>query len=278
MYIRPVHACLDEDILRQFIKENPLGLLTTSIPSSRYHKIQSSHIPFVLDDPVPSTSSTDVDDSNRDLGTLRCHVARANPQAKTIIEHLKARNLVGREENDGEELEEEVLILFNSPNQHYITPKFYKETKPLNGKVVPTWNYQAVQVYGAIRVHHDSNLQSTSDYLNRQISDLSNLREEDSIKEKERLLSNGLEGVNLGEDETKQKETGWKVSDAPSNYIEILKKAIIGIEIKITSIEGRFKMSQEMGEKDREGVVEGLSRLDSEASIGVAKAVEKGGR
>jgi len=69
-----------------------------------------------------------------------------------------------------------------------------------------------------------------------------------------------------------------RFEEAPVKYIELLKKAIIGIEIRISSIEGRFKLSQEMGQKDREGVVKGLTELRTDKAKGVAKGVEKNGR
>ncbi|CRK43197.1 hypothetical protein BN1723_016135 [Verticillium longisporum] len=57
--------------------------------------------------------------------------------------------------------------------------------------------------------------------------------------------------------------TDWKVTDAPDKYIELLRKSIIGIEIDIDRLEGKFKMSQEMGKGDREGVASGFGKLQS---------------
>ncbi|KAL3255642.1 hypothetical protein ABHI18_008188, partial [Aspergillus niger] len=67
------------------------------------------------------------------------------------------------------------------------------------------------------------------------------------------------------------------VSDAPVPYVEILKKNIIGIEIRIERLQGKFKMSQEMGKGDREGVVSGFEALESDVGKGVAQMVRERG-
>lgn len=90
---------------------------------------------FVLD--VPKTADEAL--SNR---ILRGHLAKKNPQPKILMEAVAARNEQGQ---DILELIDEVLVLFNGLHHHYVTPKFYVETKPHSGKVVPTWNYSAVR-------------------------------------------------------------------------------------------------------------------------------------
>lgn len=231
MYIRPVHAELDTAILYPFIRSFPLGLLTTSIVAPKTPTIHTSHIPFILDTPTDGPAR------------LRAHMARANPQAKSIISAM----------NNKSELDDEVLILFQAPVNHYVTPKFYTTTKPDTGKVVPTWNYAAVQVYGKMRVHNTGN--ESAAFLQRQIEELS----EQSEKAQ-------------GYDHT------WKVSDAPEKYIEILKKAIIGMEIEITRVEGRWKMSQELQDGDWKGVVAGFESLGTEAGREMAKIVASRGQ
>lgn len=133
------------------------------------------------------------------------------------------------------------MILFNGPAHHYVTPKFYTETKPLSGKVVPTWNYSAVQVYGRATIFHDTKATATAAFLDKQIRDLSLQSERDVM------------GY----------EKPWQVDDAPTSYIEIMKKAIIGVQIEILDIGGKWKMSQEMGVGDQKGVVEGFRALGS---------------
>lgn len=115
MYLRAIHAEGQITVLQQLIKDNPLGILTTAIKSSSYPLIQSSHIPFVLD--VPDTSDGSV--SN---GVLRGHMAKQNPQAKVLMEALAAQHEQGGSQSL--ELSDEVLVLFNAPHHHYVTPKF----------------------------------------------------------------------------------------------------------------------------------------------------------
>lgn len=243
MYIRGVHAERSLRALRQLVHRYPLGLFTTAItsPSSSFPLLQTSHIPFILD-VQDETSETE-------LGTLRGHMATANPQAKAIIEEVEA--------SESKSLERDVLVLFNLPAHHYVTPKFYTETKPSTGKVVPTWNYAAVQVYGRARVFVDTKSEETGSFLQTQISDLT--------KHNEATLM-GFNGEN-------GKPGPWEVTDAPNNYINLLKKAIIGIEITVERMEGKFKMSQEMSDQDVQGVVQGFKNLGTETGQTIASTV-----
>ena len=223
-----------------------MGVLTTAISSSSYPFLQSSHIPWVLD----------VISDNADApvkGRLRGHMARQNPQAKAIIESL-SNSSTGR-------LEHDVMILFTAPHHHYVTPKFYTETKPTTAKVVPTWNYAAVKVYGKATIYHDSSSSLTSQYLSQQIHDLS-LQCETSI---------------MGYTGQRDKPGPWSVSDAPDRYIELMKKNIIGIEVSIENIGGKFKMSQEMGHGDRQGVIDGFHSLGSDVGVHLAELVKQRG-
>lgn len=252
MYLRAVHAEEHIPALQQLIHENPLGILTTAIKSPHHAFIQTSHIPFILDIP-PSTS-----DGKLSNGILRGHLAKQNPQAKGIMEALAAQNEQG---NRSLELADEVLVLFNGPYHHYVTPKFYAETKPQTGKVVPTWNYAAAQAYGKVRVYSDSKSEETGQFLQRQIEDLTHHAESEVM---------GFTG-NGG------KPVAWKVGDAPVSYVELLKKNIIGIEIRIERLQGKCKMSQEMGMGDREGVIRGFEGLGTDVGRGVADAVRERG-
>jgi transcriptional regulator len=251
MYLRAVHAEGQIPILQQFLRDNPLGILTTAIKSPTYPFIQSSHIPFVLDVP-PSTDGTPA------TGTLRGHIAKQNPQAKALMEALAEQHAAG---NPKLELTDEVLILFNGPHHHYVTPKFYTETKPVSGKVVPTWNYSAVQAYGKISVYCNSKAEETGAFLQTQIEDLS------------RQSEVGIMGYTGGEN-----KSAWNVGEAPVGYVELLKKNIIGIEVRIERLQGKFKMSQEMGEGDREGVVRGFEELGSDVGKGIADSVRERGQ
>ncbi|CAO2653873.1 Nn.00g106060.m01.CDS01 [Neocucurbitaria sp. VM-36] len=248
MYLRTVHAETSIPILRQLIRDYPLGILTTAIPSKHHPTILSSHVPFVLD--VHDESST------AELGTLRGHLARANPQSKTIIEALESQ-----QRPNSSFLEEEVMVLFTSPVQHYVTPKFYTETKPATGKVVPTWNYAAAQAYGRARIFFDSKDPASGAFLSKQIRDLSQYAEEKVM---------GYDGQN-------GRKGAWTVEEAPEKYVEIMQKGIIGIEIELDRLEGKFKMSQELGDGDREGVVKGFRELGGEVGEKMAEVIRERG-
>ncbi|OBZ72865.1 hypothetical protein A0H81_06849 [Grifola frondosa] len=242
MYLRDIYAEHHIPTLRQFIRDNPLGIFTTAIPSPGNPLLQSSHIPWILD--VADEAS------DTELGTLHGHMARANPQAKAIIESITSNPT---ENDNAPKLQEEVLILFDGPVHHYITPKFYTETKPATGKVVPTWNYAAVQVYGKATIYFDAKAQATADFLARQLPD----------------LSQHAETHIMGYDKP------WAVADAPAPYVELLKKAIIGIEVQITSMGGKFKMSQERVKGDRDGIIEGFEALGTETGMRMAEMVKE---
>ncbi|PYH96459.1 transcriptional regulator [Aspergillus ellipticus CBS 707.79] len=251
MYLRAIHTESHIPTLQNLISTNPLGLLTTAIKSPLYPLLQTSHIPLVLDIPAPSDSDP------TPPGTLRGHIAKQNPQAKALIEALTTQD----PSNSTHELADEVLVLFNGAHNHYVTPKFYTETKPATGKVVPTWNYAAVQAYGKIRVYWDSRDEETGTFLQKQVEDLT------------RLCEGGIMGF-TGEEGRKKP---WGVEEAPVSYVEILKRNIVGIEIRIERLQGKFKMNQEMGNGDREGVVEGFEGLGSEVGLGMAGMVRERG-
>jgi transcriptional regulator len=124
--------------------------------------------------------------------------------------------------------DEPVLVVFQGVNT-YITPSWYA-TKRETGKVVPTWNYAIVQARGHARIIDDR------DWLTGQIRELTGTHEAD-------------------------REQPWHVSDAPEPFIEAQVKGIVGIEIDIAALAGKWKVSQNRPATDRAGVVEGLLEL-----------------
>ena len=116
------------------------------------------------------------------------------------------------------------LVVFQGP-QAYVTPSWYAAKKE-HGKVVPTWNYAMVQVRGSATIHDDP------EWLQAQIT----------------ALTQTHEG---------SRQAPWAVSDAPERYIEMQKRAIVGIEISIEDIRGKWKMSQNRADADIAGVAEG---------------------
>jgi transcriptional regulator len=253
MHLRPEHAVRDLPTLHKFIRAHPLGVITTSLPSDNFPTLQCSHIPWVLDSDTAQLNGSN-GDSDPSLGVLRGHMARANPQSKAMVEAAQSQP-----DTSGAVLPGEVLIVFTSPIDHYITPNFYVESKPATGKVAPTWNYAAVQVYGRATIYHDSKDGATGEYLHRQLSDLAILGEK------------GVMGY--GDDD---QTAPWKIADAPKEYISILKKNIVGMRIEITRIEGRFKVSQERPVNDRGGVVDGLEKMETGRARDMAEYVKSG--
>ncbi len=134
----------------------------------------------------------------------------------------------------------ECLVVFQGP-EAYISPSWYA-SKATTHKVVPTWNYAMVQVRGVARVVEDAA------WLRRLLGDLTAIHE------------NGL-------------PVPWAVSDAPADFVEGLLKAIIGIEIPIASIVGKWKVSQNRGSADAEGVVAGLTARAADGAAAMAALV-----
>ncbi|BCS24059.1 FMN-binding negative transcriptional regulator [Aspergillus puulaauensis] len=249
MFIPPVHAETETAALLQFIHENSLGMLITGVKSSSHNFLQCTHAPFILD----AASEPDTSDSP---GRLRAHIAKQNPQVKGIIEALEQENSTG----NVTQLDDEVLVVFNGKHDHYVTPKYYIETKPDTGKVVPTWNYSAVQVYGKLSLYYDSRTPEAAEFLAQQLHDLSQHTER------------SIMGYTGGD-----RAQPWKVADAPEKYIELMQRNIVGIEIRIDKIEGKHKMSQEMKTGDREGVVKGFERLGGETATAISALVKERG-
>ncbi|OOF97581.1 hypothetical protein ASPCADRAFT_144226 [Aspergillus carbonarius ITEM 5010] len=242
MFLPDVHAETDTEVLLQFIKENPLGLLITGIDSSSHDFLQCTHVPFVLD--LPSAEST--------APQLRAHIAKQNPQVKAMIENGKPSGILS--------LDQDVLVVFNARHDHYVTPKYYTETKPDTGKVVPTWNYSAVQIYGKLSMYYDSKSPESGAFLAKQMHDLSEQCER------------GIMGFTGGE-----RPQPWKVADAPERYIELMQRNVVGIKIEVCKVEGKFKMSQEMRVGDREGVARGFERLGGETGAAISALVKERG-
>lgn len=140
---------------------------------------------------------------------------------KTLFSHIAKANPLWKSLKNGSE----ALIIFSGPNC-YISPNYYP-TKQENGRVVPTWNYVAVHVKGSIRfIHEDKSKLSL-------VSNLTNLHEA-------------------------EQKAPWSVNDAPSSYIDKMLSAIVGIEIEVTSMLGKRKVSQNQSESNQQGVIKGL--------------------
>lgn len=132
-----------------------------------------------------------------------------------------------------------VLVVFMGP-QAYVSPGFYP-SKRRDGRVVPTWNYAMIQVEGIAR------LREARDWMEMQLDALTAQQEA------------GRPDVAGGEQEP------WRREDAPEDFLSAQMPAIVGLEIEIIKVAGKYKMSQNRSAEDRLGVIAGLAR-DTEAS------------
>ncbi len=135
-----------------------------------------------------------------------------------------------------------VLAVFSGP-QAYITPSWFA-TKALTHKVVPTWNYSVVHAQGVLRVVDDA------PWVHALVTELTARQEE-------------------------ARAEPWAVADAPAVYVQQMLRAIVGIEIAVTQLVGKWKLSQNHGAADRAGEVAGL-QADGHAAM--ATLVATGGR
>src|SRR3954447_6003244 len=194
--------------LHGLIRAHPLGTLITLSRSG----LEANHIPFeVHPDPAP-------------FGTLRAHVARANPMWREFSADTGA------------------LAVFQGPSA-YITPSWYA-TKRETGKVVPTYNYAVVHANGPMRAIEDR------DWLRAFVGRLTDRFE------------------------APRKEP-WQVTDAPADFVENLLGAIVGLEIAIVRISGKWKMSQNRPANDIAAIVDGRRETGDTDRQAVAEQVER---
>ena len=200
------------EILHDLIRSHPFGTLVVLASNG----LDANHIPFEIDpEPAP-------------FGTLRGHLARANPVWKDFSSQVDA------------------LTIFQGPHA-YVSPSWYP-TKKEHGKVVPTWNYAVVHASGPLRVIDERA------WVRRFVEQLTNRHEAG-------------------------RTDPWKVTDAPEDFVDTMTGAIVGIEIPIAKLTGKWKVSQNRPETDRAGVIEGLLQNKSDDSVSMAQLVgqKKGG-
>jgi transcriptional regulator len=179
------------EVMHDLIRAHPFATLVTATGDG----FEADHLPFVLDsEPSP-------------LGTLRGHVARANPLWQRVAGNAEA------------------LVVFQGVHA-YVSPAWYP-SKRETGKVVPTWNYAVVHARGRLRVVHETA------WLRALVEELTERHEAPRTEP-------------------------WKVTDAPAEYVEKMLAAIVGIEIRVGTLLGKWKLSQNRPAADREGVARGL--------------------
>jgi len=191
LYVPPAFREDDPATLRALVAESRLGLLTSNGPDG---------VPVVS--PLPL-----VIDGDHLLG----HLARANPHARLLPGTARA------------------LVVFLGP-EAYVSPGFYP-SKAEHGRVVPTWNYEAVTVEGTVEVFDGP------------------ARLLDAV---ERLTARREAG----------RDAPWAVSDAPPDFVAAQLKGIVGVRIAMERITGKRKLSQNRSEADKAGVRAGLEASD----------------
>jgi transcriptional regulator len=196
------------EVMHELMCVHPFATLVTLTSQG----LNANHIPLELQaDPAP-------------FGTLRGHIARANPLWRELSSNVNA------------------LAIFQGTNR-YISPAWYP-TKEETGKVVPTWNYAVVHAHGPLKVIEDR------DWLRQLVGRLTDHHESN-------------------------RSQPWSVSDAPADYIEKTLDAIVGLEMPIVRLIGKWKVSQNRPAKDQAGVVENLSREADESSKAMAALIRQ---
>lgn len=196
------------EALHALMRAHPLATVVTLSPGG----INANHVPLLWSaGPDP-------------FGTLRGHVARANPMWNDRVPDAEA------------------LAIFQGADG-YISPSWYP-TKREHGQVVPTWNYAVVHAYGMLRVIEDAAW--LRDLLEALVS-----RHEASSS------------------------APWSMADAPQEYIERMIGSIVGFEIVISRLIGKWKVSQNQPAQNRAGVVDALLRRGDAEAIWMAALVEE---
>jgi transcriptional regulator len=126
--------------------------------------------------------------------------------------------------------------------QHYISPNWYA-AKAEHGRVVPTWNYVVVHAYAPVRFADDAG------WLMAHLETLTTIHEGQMAKP-------------------------WKVADAPAEYVAGQARGIVGVELPISRIEGKWKVSQNRSAADRAGVAEGLEQIATAEALAMRALVE----
>ena len=151
----------------------------------------------------------------------------------TVIAHFAKANPHWREIGS----DTPALVIVTGPDA-YVSPTWYA-AKAEHGKVVPTWNYSAVHLTGLAHVHHDP------EWLRMAVEELTGEHEQG-------------------------REAPWHVTDAPSAYIDGQLRGIVGVELTVSKVEGKAKLSQNRSRADREGVVTGLRQSVRPNELSVA--------
>lgn len=158
----------------------------------------------------------------------------------TLIGHVARANPLWRKAAAAADGGLDTLVLFQG-TQHYISPGWYA-SKAKDGRVVPTWNYAVVHVQGRLKAIDDAA------WLRGVLEELTGVHEAD-------------------------RTPPWQMADAPADYIEKMMRAIVGIEVEILGLVGKFKLSQNKSAADRHSMIEGLHAVGSSDAVEMAEAM-----
>ncbi len=209
MYVPAHFSETRTDVIRDLIERHPLGTLVTNGKSG----LDANQIPFELA----------ALESNR--GLLRAHIARANPMHRDV--------------SDGSD----VLVVFRAADA-YVSPNWYP-SKQETHRLVPTWNYQAVNLYGKIRFIDD-----------------------------EKFLRAVVGRLTRDHEARAEGGRAWRMADAPPDFMASMIQAIVGLEIEVTRIEAKSKLSQNREGRDR---LNAADTLDSRGHSEIADAMRDAG-
>ena len=167
-------------------------------------------------------------------GPIVSHVPLVHEPSDTGLGRLIGHLARANPQWQATDLTKPALAVFMGPDA-YVSPSWYP-SKAETGRVVPTWNYAVVHVRGALTFFDDA----------------------------ERLRA-AVE--RLTDHHERMRADPWQVSDAPERFVASQLKGIVGFEIAIASIDGKYKLSQNRSEPDREGVIAGLARESDPGSL-----------
>jgi len=136
----------------------------------------------------------------------------------------------------------EALAIFQGP-EHYISPTWYP-TKREHGKVVPTWNYCTVHAYGTLRVHQDAG------WIRAQVEALTAWQEASQPQP-------------------------WSVADAPADFVDSMLRQIVGLEIDLTRLLGKWKVSQNQPAANRAGLLDALAERADAGAAAMAELIRE---
>lgn len=158
-----------------------------------------------------------------------------------LLAHVARGNSVWHETADGSE----VLVLFNSAGA-YISPNWYP-SKFETHQNVPTWNYQAVHMQGHIYVHDD-----------------------------EAFVRGVVARLTRDHERRVEPERPWKMTDSPREFIDQMVRAIVGIEIRVTRVEAKWKLGQNRQDRDAFGAADALEVRGDHATSEAMRRARRG--